>query len=351
MQNLQDPSRPGVELLETAHRAALGFLFRACFSIGCYRNAVHGMSKAMRRTGKVQEWQLRSTWDAIRRSAEATHRLDQVFETVLPLVIEANRLEHGDLLAFEEIHAMSRSVSANWSRITDETPLVDAMSILIDTGRYLMCSDDASQVLWTRTNREFVITYIKHGIRSFSVPHPEAETRAVVGAMLSPLLKNPSESWTERPRPDATASDAAAALTIPPVQASDTSGGESSAIADSSVEEAAPSTRVRLLVGWRDILEALGIDHNRAGIARVKRLNENRAGPITWPTRRPQVELGLLLAWIEGLNTRADEPVVSDETQPDVELDNKHEMRRLGFQPKARPNNPGSLSRKFDRLE
>ena len=106
-----------------------------------------------------------------------------------------------------------------------------------------------------------------------------------------------------------------------------------------------PAAKRKLLVGWHAILEAMGVDQGRNSQVRVKRLNARRDGPIVWVGNRPKVYSGPLLDWVEGLSNTKDPNESADVA---AELNHPAEMKRLGFQPKARPNNPGTLSKGSD---
>jgi len=104
-----------------------------------------------------------------------------------------------------------------------------------------------------------------------------------------------------------------------------------------------------LLTGWKAILAAMGMDNTRANQVQVKRLTAKHDGPIKWSTRPVRVSKGKLWAWLERVEKATE---LTEDSAPrsdvDAELNNSHEMRNRGFQPKRRPNNQGSLPTKVD---
>ena len=121
---------------------------------------------------------------------------------------------------------------------------------------------------------------------------------------------------------------------------------EKRGIADNSTKMATPEGK--LLLGWRAILKVLGVDYERKNRVRMKRMNARRDGPITWVGNAPKVHSGPLLRWIQDLDQKREDDDSAGRTDVAAELNHPAEMKKLGFQPKVRPNNPGSFSRKVD---
>lgn len=112
---------------------------------------------------------------------------------------------------------------------------------------------------------------------------------------------------------------------------------------DDEVSADPEKTKGALLIGWPKILDAIELENTRANQVMLRRLNQKHAGPLRWVRNKPKVFHEALIRWLEGCGASTDDG--NSYTDARLEFDHPAEMKRLGFQVKKRPNNPGSLAK------
>lgn len=95
------------------------------------------------------------------------------------------------------------------------------------------------------------------------------------------------------------------------------------------------------LIGWADILAAIGVENSKAIQRQIKRFNEDFDGPIRWVKKRPMVNHAKLLHWWETLEQRASQN--REDRRSIAALADANEQARLSFHEERRPNSHGKI--------
>jgi hypothetical protein len=93
------------------------------------------------------------------------------------------------------------------------------------------------------------------------------------------------------------------------------------------------------LIGWHDILTALGLTVDEQNRKRIRRYHEKYGGPITWVGPKPHVDRGVLLAWWARLEHWVE--LAKQQDRSVRELASPHLQKNEGLHEERRPNARG----------